>query len=134
MRVRSIAPENAQGEYYLPDLVAHLSEREADGVETVTCRRRRRDSRHQQPRRAGRGQPNRAIAEERRADGRRRHASRIRRPTYIDRDVEVGADTIIHPGVSLEGTTTIGAGCEIHSGVRIVNSRIGDRVSFSTTA
>ena len=28
--------------------------------------------------------------------------------TYIDRDVTVGPDTIIHPGVSLEGTTTIG--------------------------
>ena len=48
--------------------------------------------------------------------------------TYIDRDVAIGADTIIHPGVSLEGRTTIGAGCEIHSGVRIVDSQIGDRV------
>ena len=48
--------------------------------------------------------------------------------TYIDRDVTIGADTIVHPGVSLEGRTTIGAGCEIHSGVRIVNSQIGDRV------
>jgi bifunctional UDP-N-acetylglucosamine pyrophosphorylase/glucosamine-1-phosphate N-acetyltransferase len=47
---------------------------------------------------------------------------------FIDRDVAVGSDTIIHPGVSLEGTTTIGGGCEIHSGARIVNSRIGDRV------
>jgi len=47
--------------------------------------------------------------------------------TFIDRDVAVGSDTIIHPGVSLEGTTTIGSGCEIHSGARIVNSRIGDR-------
>jgi bifunctional UDP-N-acetylglucosamine pyrophosphorylase/glucosamine-1-phosphate N-acetyltransferase len=49
---------------------------------------------------------------------------------YVDRDVEVGADTIIHPGVSLEGSTTIGRECEIHSGVRIVNSRIGDRVTI----
>ena len=49
--------------------------------------------------------------------------------TFIDRDVAVGSDTIIHPGVSLEGTTTIGGGCEIHSGARIVNSRIGDRVT-----
>jgi bifunctional UDP-N-acetylglucosamine pyrophosphorylase/glucosamine-1-phosphate N-acetyltransferase len=48
--------------------------------------------------------------------------------TYVDRDVTVGADTIIHPGVSLEGRTTIGAGCEIHSGVRIVDSQIADRV------
>src|SRR5262249_36256487 len=48
---------------------------------------------------------------------------------YISIDVTVGADTVIHPGVSLEGDTTIGGGCEIHSGVRITNSRIGDRVT-----
>jgi len=48
---------------------------------------------------------------------------------YIDRGVTVGADTVIHPNVSLEGTTTIGAGCEIHSGSRIVDSQIGDRVT-----
>src|SRR5262249_28748168 len=47
---------------------------------------------------------------------------------YIDGDVRVGADTIVHPGVSLEGRTTIGSGCEIHSGVRIVDSHLGDRV------
>ena len=48
--------------------------------------------------------------------------------TYIDASVAVGADTIIHPGVSLEGRTTIGSGCEIHSGVRVVDSQLGDRV------
>jgi bifunctional UDP-N-acetylglucosamine pyrophosphorylase/glucosamine-1-phosphate N-acetyltransferase len=49
--------------------------------------------------------------------------------TYIDRDVTIGADTVIRPGVSIEGATTIGGSCEIHSGARIVNSRIGDRVT-----
>src|SRR6185295_11628622 len=48
--------------------------------------------------------------------------------TYVDAGVTIGADTILHPGVSLEGNTTIGAGCEIHSGSRICDSRIGDRV------
>src|SRR5262249_49090547 len=47
---------------------------------------------------------------------------------YVDQDVAVGADTILHPNVSLEGSTKIGKGCEIHSGVRIVDSEIGDRV------
>jgi bifunctional UDP-N-acetylglucosamine pyrophosphorylase/glucosamine-1-phosphate N-acetyltransferase len=50
--------------------------------------------------------------------------------TYIDASVTVGPDTIIHPGVSLEGRTTVGAGCEIHSGVRIIDSRLGDRVKI----
>ena len=42
--------------------------------------------------------------------------------TYIDPDVEVGPDTVIHPNVYLEGRTRIGARCEIHAGVRIVDS------------
>jgi bifunctional UDP-N-acetylglucosamine pyrophosphorylase/glucosamine-1-phosphate N-acetyltransferase len=42
--------------------------------------------------------------------------------------VEVGADTVIHPNVYLEGRTVIGEGCEIHAGTRIVDSTIGDRV------
>src|SRR6185436_12002108 len=41
---------------------------------------------------------------------------------------EVGPDTILHPGVTLEGRTRIGSGCEIRSGVRIVDSTLEDRV------
>src|SRR6185369_7464951 len=49
---------------------------------------------------------------------------------YVDEGVTIGSDTILHPGVSIEGRTTIGAGCEIHSGARIVDSQIGDRVTI----
>jgi bifunctional UDP-N-acetylglucosamine pyrophosphorylase/glucosamine-1-phosphate N-acetyltransferase len=48
--------------------------------------------------------------------------------TYVDADVVVGPDTVIYPCVFLEGSTKIGSACEIHSGARIVNSTIGDRV------
>jgi bifunctional UDP-N-acetylglucosamine pyrophosphorylase/glucosamine-1-phosphate N-acetyltransferase len=48
--------------------------------------------------------------------------------TYVDPDVEVGPDTVLHPNVYLEGTTRIGAACEIHSGARIVNSTLADGV------
>ena len=51
--------------------------------------------------------------------------------TYIDRDVVVGPDTVIHPGVTLEGQTIIGARCELHSGVRVVDSTVGDEVSIN---
>jgi bifunctional UDP-N-acetylglucosamine pyrophosphorylase / glucosamine-1-phosphate N-acetyltransferase len=43
--------------------------------------------------------------------------------------VVIGADTVIHPGVHLEGRTQIGKACEIHAGVRIVNSVLDDRVT-----
>jgi len=53
--------------------------------------------------------------------------------TYIDPQVRVGKDTVIHPPSFLEGTTVIGDGCEIGPGARITNSRIDDgaRVIFS---
>ena len=50
--------------------------------------------------------------------------------TYIDNGVEIGADTVIHPCVTIAGRTAIGGGCEIHSGVQVVDSRIGDRVTI----
>ncbi len=50
---------------------------------------------------------------------------------YVDVDVDVGPDTVIHPGVILEGRTSIGARCELHAGVRIVNSVVGDDVTVN---
>ena len=46
--------------------------------------------------------------------------------TYIDDDVTVGPDTIIHPGVRLEGRTRVGERCELQSWVRVVDSTIED--------
>ena len=48
--------------------------------------------------------------------------------TFIDDDVAIGAGPVIHPGVTLEGRTRIGANCRIRSWVRITDSTIGDRV------
>jgi bifunctional UDP-N-acetylglucosamine pyrophosphorylase/glucosamine-1-phosphate N-acetyltransferase len=51
--------------------------------------------------------------------------------TYIDPDVEIGADTVIHPGVVLEGQTRIGSACEIQAHVRISDSTLGDHVTVN---
>lgn len=48
--------------------------------------------------------------------------------TYIDPDVIIGADTLIHPGVHLRGRTTIGSSCQIEPGVIVTDCVIGDRV------
>jgi bifunctional UDP-N-acetylglucosamine pyrophosphorylase/glucosamine-1-phosphate N-acetyltransferase len=123
-RVRRIGADNAQREYYLPDLVT-IFRREGRPVETVSApareilginsrselaavSRRMRDQKNAELMAAGVTLEDPATA-------------------YIDDEVTIGPDTIIHPGVTLEGSTTIGAGCEIHSGVRIVSSRIGNR-------
>lgn len=46
----------------------------------------------------------------------------------IDADVEVGADTVIEPGVQLLGRTRIGSDCLIRSGTVIENSIVADNV------
>lgn len=48
--------------------------------------------------------------------------------TYIDPDVEVGHDTVLHPNVYLEGRTRVGAACEIHAGSRLVDATLEDHV------
>jgi len=125
--VRGIAAENAQHEYYLPDLVA-IFRRQGRGVETVVV------SDPEEIRginsRSELAAVSRIVRHEKTAALMAAGVT-IEDPdtAYIDADVAIGADTILHPGVSIEGHTRIGSGCEIHSGARIVNSTIGDRVT-----
>ncbi len=46
----------------------------------------------------------------------------------IGADVRIGRDTVIYPNVYLEGETVIGDECEIRSGTRIKDSKIGSGV------
>ncbi|EPY11781.1 MULTISPECIES: bifunctional UDP-N-acetylglucosamine diphosphorylase/glucosamine-1-phosphate N-acetyltransferase GlmU [Paenibacillus] len=48
--------------------------------------------------------------------------------TYIESGVVIGADTIIEPGTSLRGSTTVGGECVIGPNSEIVDSTIGDQV------
>ena len=56
--------------------------------------------------------------------------------TYIDAQVEIGLDTVIHPNTYLRGTTRIGEGCTIGPNCFVVDTTIGDRceIIFSETA
>jgi bifunctional UDP-N-acetylglucosamine pyrophosphorylase / glucosamine-1-phosphate N-acetyltransferase len=126
--VRSIAAQNSQNEYYLTDLVAVYRQRGL-GVETVTVSNpdeiRGINSRREL------ADVSRIVRQQKTVELMAEGVT-IEDPAtaYIDRDVTIGHDTVIHPGVSIEGRTTIGSGCEIHSGARIVDSTIGDRVTI----
>lgn len=48
--------------------------------------------------------------------------------TYVEESVVVGQDTVLYPGVHLQGETVIGSNCEILGDTRIVDSKIGDDV------
>jgi bifunctional UDP-N-acetylglucosamine pyrophosphorylase/glucosamine-1-phosphate N-acetyltransferase len=52
--------------------------------------------------------------------------------TYVDPEVEIAPDTVLHPGVVIEGRTRIGSACEIQAYVRISDSEIGDRVTINS--
>ncbi len=49
---------------------------------------------------------------------------------YIGPDVRIGQDSVIHPFVFIEGNTLIGVNCELHAGVRVVDSTIADDVEI----
>src|SRR6185503_10966222 len=108
--VRSVAAENAQNEYYLPDLV-EIFRRQGLGVETVTVPNaneiRGINSRIEL------AAVSRIVRDQKNAELMAAGVT-IEDPAtaYIDRDVTIGPDTIVHPGVSLEGRTSIGTGCE----------------------
>jgi bifunctional UDP-N-acetylglucosamine pyrophosphorylase/glucosamine-1-phosphate N-acetyltransferase len=122
-----LASANAQGEYYLTDLISAYRRRKL-GVEAVLL---------EDPNEI-RGINSRSeLAEASRVVRQKKNEElmaagvTIEDPatTYIDEDVVVGPDTVIHPGVSIEGKTQIGQACEIHASVRIVNSVLDDRVT-----
>ena len=127
--LRSLRSENAQGEYYLTDLVSVYRRRQRP-VETLLIG----DS-HE-----FRGINSRtelaevsAIVRQTKNEELMAAGVTIEDPatTYIDDNVTIGMDTILHPGVMIEGTTTIGTACEIHGGVRIVDSVLGDGVTVN---
>ena len=50
--------------------------------------------------------------------------------TYIDEGVQVGADTIIHPNVHIAGPTVIGSACLVEPSVVIRGCRVGNDVTI----
>jgi bifunctional UDP-N-acetylglucosamine pyrophosphorylase / glucosamine-1-phosphate N-acetyltransferase len=50
--------------------------------------------------------------------------------TYVSPEARIGRDCVIYPDVHIEGETTIGDDCEIRSGTRITDSRIGNGVTI----
>jgi bifunctional UDP-N-acetylglucosamine pyrophosphorylase / glucosamine-1-phosphate N-acetyltransferase len=125
--LRCIAARNAQGEYYLTDLVA-VYRRQGLPVETLTV----------EDAREVRGINTRGELSEVGVIMRQTKNAELMAAgvtivdpvtTYIDAEVEIGPDTIIHPGVLIQGRSRIGSGCEIHANVRIASSVLADRVT-----
>lgn len=50
--------------------------------------------------------------------------------TWIDVDVLIGIDTVIHSSVRIEGKSVVGANCTVYPFVHLVNARIGNNVKI----
>jgi len=132
--LRRLEPQNAQGEYYLTDVVEVL----ADAGYTVTAHpaddaaeTQGVNDRHQL-----------AAAE---AELRRRTNDRLMRAgvtmvdpatTYVDTTVEVAGDVTLFPGTILAGACRIGPGSEVGPDTRLVDCTVGADavVSYSNAA
>lgn len=52
---------------------------------------------------------------------------------YAEEDVKVGRDTVIYPGVVLQGKTVIGDNCQILGTTRIIDSTLGDNIKVESS-
>lgn len=123
-----VGNENAQGEYYLPDVISILKD---EGEKVVAFTMDNFDE--------AIGVNDRvALAEATRLMTKRINEQHMRNgvtfvnaaSTYIEVDVEIGQDTIIEAGVSLKGNTKIGAHSFIGSNSEIISSNIADHVEI----
>jgi bifunctional UDP-N-acetylglucosamine pyrophosphorylase/glucosamine-1-phosphate N-acetyltransferase len=121
-------PRNAQGEYYLTDIVSMAVE----GNRPVAARRLSRAD-------EGLGVNTRGQLAEAERVIRQRIRERwldegvtMRDPAsaWIDAGVTIGRDTVLYPQVTLEGMTTVGEDTVIHAGARITNCKLGNRVTI----
>jgi bifunctional UDP-N-acetylglucosamine pyrophosphorylase/glucosamine-1-phosphate N-acetyltransferase len=122
--IKKLGKENAQGEYYLPDLV-HLAVGEGLRVDSISIT----DATEVM------GVNNRVELAKAGEHMRARINESLMvsgvtiidpRSTYIDFGVTVGVDSIIYPGARLSGETVIGAKCVIEEGSVITSSKVGD--------
>jgi len=130
--LREIGQKNAQGEYYLTDLVEIARKKGlrcsahwvADAVEVMGINTR----------------VDLAIANEvlRLEKLKELMLSGVTvvdpKTTYVDRMVEVGRDTVLYPNCTLQGRTRIGERCIIEPNSKISDSIIGDEVTIRSNS
>ncbi len=130
--LREIGKENAQGEYYLTDMVeiakkkglrcsAHIV---ADPVEIMGINTR-----------VDLAMANEKLRLEMLRELMLSGVTVIDpQTTYVDRTVEVGKDTILHPNCHLQGRTKIGERCIIEPNSKVSDSTIGDEVTIRSNS
>ncbi|MFF6017706.1 bifunctional UDP-N-acetylglucosamine diphosphorylase/glucosamine-1-phosphate N-acetyltransferase GlmU [Lysinibacillus fusiformis] len=129
--LKLVKNDNAQGEYYLPDVIEILQKQgdivEAyvtdDFEETLGVNDRVALSQAE------------TLMRARINEKHMRNGVTIIHPetTYISAEAVIGSDTVIHPGCMIEGATVIGEDCNIGPNTQIADSQIGDRTTVHSS-
>ena len=125
--LKNVGCDNAQGEYYLPDVLSILRERGEkiwavaadDYEETLGVNSRMH------------------LAQAEKILRRRKNLELMERgvtlmdpeSTFVDADVVVGRDTVIYPFTWLEGKTAVGEACTLGPSSRFTDTKIGNGVT-----
>ncbi|NLD78028.1 MAG: NTP transferase domain-containing protein [Acidimicrobiales bacterium] len=121
--LRRLSPDNAQGEYYLTDVVAVLKEA-GHKVSAVSV-----DDPEEAEGINDRLQLAAAESELRRRTNERWLSEGVTMvdpaSTYLDATVKLGPDVTLFPGTILQGATVVGAGAEIGPHTRLVDCVVG---------
>lgn len=129
--LKLVKNENAQSEYYLPDVIEILQQ-QGEIVSAFSCDNF--DETLGVNDRVALSQAE-EIMRARINEMHMRNGVTIINPltTHISADAVIGRDTIIKPGVIIEGNTVIGEDCIIGPNSNIVSSRIGDRTTVQNS-
>ncbi|MDR3559921.1 MAG: bifunctional UDP-N-acetylglucosamine diphosphorylase/glucosamine-1-phosphate N-acetyltransferase GlmU [Negativicutes bacterium] len=126
-----ITCENAQGEYYLTDVIGILVAK-GDKVWAATAEDHREtlgiNSRLQLAEAE-------KILRRRKLDELMDNGVTVMDPdsTFIDAEVSIAPDTVIYPFTWLEGRTSIGTGCSVGPSTRIADTAVGDHATIHFT-
>jgi len=118
--------QNAQGEYYLTDVVGILTAR-GDKLDSVLATEQEVMGINSQDQLTEAAR----VLQLRTNKGLMESGVRIVDPstTYIDEGVDVAPGALIYPGVHLEGTTAVSAGARIGPDVFVLDSNIGENAT-----
>ena len=124
--LEKVTNDNAQGEYYLPDVLEILR---ADGGKICAVIAEDYKQTFGINSRIQLAEADKVLRQRKNSELMLNGVTIIDpATTYIDFDVEVGQDTIIYPGTYLEGKTKIGTDCVIGPNVRFVDMTVGNNV------
>ena len=121
-----IGTDNAQGEFYLTDLIA-IARAQGRRVEAITLDGADAERAHGINDRVDLARAEALLQFDRRQSLMRAGVT-MRDPTrvWIDDAVEIGSDCVLEPDVSLLGTTRVASGCVVEQGARLLDTTVGE--------